>query len=284
MTNIVGHILTTHNLTVFTSGEQITIPDTDPDFSRALDYLQQNRLDEIYALATRYINRAREVVHAVFKNVTVEFVHGQVIVNGRAVAKDTAIVNRIIEFAERGLPTKHLLSFLARVQRNPDPRVRTDVFDWIEKNNMPITADGCFIAFKIVKNDYWDIYTGNTFYHAVGNVIEMPREEVNDNPNKTCSRGAHFCGEGYIPYYGTQAGSRIVTLKIAPEDVVAFPIDYNLAKGRAYKYEVIGELSRASVQKYLGSINRTYWPDEDEESNGENYFYRECECEENVGF
>jgi hypothetical protein len=93
----------------------------------------------------------------------------------------------------------------------------------------------------------------------------MERRDVDDNADNTCSAGAHFCGEGYLPHYGTAKGSRIVTLKIAPENVVAFPKDYNLAKGRAYKYEVIGEMSREDVANYLGSINRVYIGPEDTE-------------------
>jgi len=273
MTAVTAHILTTHNLTVFTGAEQITIPDSDPQFEQAVRLLEQKRFDEIYALATRYKRAAIEMAETIFKGVKVEFVHGRVLINGYAAGEDTTIVQRILQFAERGLPTGHLLAFLARVQRNPDPRVRTDIFDWIEKNNMPITADGCFMAFKIVKANYWDIYTGNTFFHEPGSVIEMPRDQVDDNPDQTCSRGAHFCGESYIPAYGTGHRDKIVTLKVAPEDVVAFPTDYNLAKGRAYRYEVVGELTRETVTKYLGEINRSYLDDADidKEDGGAEY-------------
>lgn len=260
---LTAKIITSKNLTLYTDGEQITIPADHPDYARILSLAEQDRVEEAYEIANKYRTKFATVAEVLFKNITISVKHGVVLMNGKPI--DGTLPQRILDFANRGIPQAALLTFLARVQRNPDPRAREDLFAWIEKNNMPITADGCFIAFKIVKDDYWDIYTGNTFYHKVGSVVEMPRDQVDDDPNRTCSRGAHFCGESYIPYYGSARGSRIVTLKIAPEDVVAFPTDYNLAKGRAYRYEVVGEIDRDKVAEYLGSINRAYVSDDNDD-------------------
>jgi hypothetical protein len=51
--------------------------------------------------------------------------------------------------------------------------------------------------------------------------------------------GLHFCSRDYLSHFG---GERIMILKINPRDVVSIPVDYNAAKGRACRYEVIGEL------------------------------------------
>jgi hypothetical protein len=68
----------------------------------------------------------------------------------------------------------------------------------------------------------------------------MERHEVNDNKDITCSSGLHFCGMSYLSHFG---GERTVIVKINPADVVSIPSDYNEAKGRACRYEVIGELN-----------------------------------------
>lgn len=260
---ITAKLVTTNNLTLFTGTEQITIPSDSPDYHRAIDLLAMNRSDEAFALATKYRASLKATSSVLFGKYHVTVVHGMVVLNGEPVEGE--IVDRIVAFGERGIPQKALMMFLARLQNNPSFRARVDLFGWIEQNNMPITDDGCFIAFKIVKNDYWDIYTGTTFFHKPGSVISMDRRDVDDNADNTCSSGAHFCGEGYLPHYGRAQESRIVTLKIAPEDVVAFPKDYNLAKGRAYRYEVIGEMKHDDVVNYLGSINRVYVGPEDTE-------------------
>jgi hypothetical protein len=51
----------------------------------------------------------------------------------------------------------------------------------------------------------------------------------------------HFCSQEYLPHFGG-SDSRVVIVKINPRDVVSIPTDYNNAKGRACRYEVIGEV------------------------------------------
>jgi hypothetical protein len=43
----------------------------------------------------------------------------------------------------------------------------------------------------------------------------------------------------YLNHFG---GARTVIVKVNPRDVVSIPSDYNGAKGRTCRYEVIGEL------------------------------------------
>jgi hypothetical protein len=111
----------------------------------------------------------------------------------------------------------------------------------LEKNALPITPDGHFLAYKKVRNDFLDIHSG-TMDNSVGQIVEMERHEVNDNKDETCSTGLHFCGMSYLNHFGG-SDSRTVIVKINPADVVSIPSDYNNAKGRACRYEVIGELN-----------------------------------------
>jgi len=104
---------------------------------------------------------------------------------------------------------------------------------------MPITPDGHFLAYKKVRANYKDVHSG-TMDNSVGQIVEMERHEVDDNKDVTCSTGLHFCGMSYLSCFG---GDRTVIVKINPADVVAIPSDYNDAKGRACRYEVIGELN-----------------------------------------
>ena len=108
----------------------------------------------------------------------------------------------------------------------------------VEKNNLPITADGHFLAYKKVRGDFKDCHTG-TMDNSVGKIVEMERNQVDDNANQTCSTGLHFCSQNYLNHFG---GERTMILKINPADVVSIPTDYDFSKGRACRYEVIGEL------------------------------------------
>ena len=69
--------------------------------------------------------------------------------------------------------------------------------------------------------------------------VSMPRNLVNEDKDKTCSEGLHFCSYDYLQHFG---GARIVVLKINPADIVSIPADYNNSKGRCSKYQVVDEL------------------------------------------
>jgi hypothetical protein len=117
----------------------------------------------------------------------------------------------------------------------------------LEKNSLPITPDGCFLAYKKVRNDYLDIHSG-TMNNSVGQVVSMERNEVDDDKDRTCSAGLHFCSQDYLPHFGNGYDNRVVILKINPRDVVSIPSDYNNAKGRACRYEVVGEIGNDGDQ------------------------------------
>ena len=121
---------------------------------------------------------------------------------------------------------------------NPSYRAVNELYGFLEKNNLPITPDGHFLAYKRVRDDYKDVYSG-TMDNSIGKIVEMERNLVNDDKNQTCSSGLHFCSEGYLNHFG---GDRTVIVKINPRDVVSIPTDYDNSKGRACRYEVIGEV------------------------------------------
>ena len=152
-----------------------------------------------------------------------------------------ALSTRMIAMLQEGLPVEPLVLFMDNLMKNPSYRSVQELYGFLEKNNLPITSDGHFLAYKKVRKDFKDIHSG-TMDNSPGKVVEMERFEVDDNANNTCSSGLHFCSESYLPHFGRGDGDRVVIVKINPADVVSIPTDYNNAKGRACRYEVIGEL------------------------------------------
>lgn len=164
-------------------------------------------------------------------------------VNGAEVT--TGLATRILALVkdnQNGI-AKPLISFLENVMQNPSFRAVQGLYEWLEKSDLPITDDGCFIAWKIVGPDFKDLYT-HTFDNSPGKVVEVQRNQVDEDPNRTCSYGLHFCSSGYLPRYGQAEGNKVVMVKVDPRDVVAFPQDYNTAKGRCAKYTVLQEVVR----------------------------------------
>jgi hypothetical protein len=139
---------------------------------------------------------------------------------------------------QEGFTIDPLVKFMENLMENPSNRSVTELYGFLEKNNLPITPDGHFLAYKRVREDYKDCHSG-TMDNSPGKIVEMPRNKVDDNQNNTCSHGLHFCSEGYLKHFG---GARTVIVKINPRDVVSIPSDYDNTKGRACRYEVIGEV------------------------------------------
>jgi len=177
------------------------------------------------------------------EKVVLEYGAGRVAVQGEKLFWDgkemhNALTVRMLQMLRDEFPIAPLVQFMENLMENPSYRAVNELYGFLENNTLPITPDGHFLAYKRVRDDYLDVHSG-TFDNSVGKVVEMTRNEVNDDKNQTCSAGLHFCSQDYLNHFG---GSRIMILKINPRDVVSIPTDYNNSKGRCCRYEVIGEL------------------------------------------
>jgi len=150
------------------------------------------------------------------------------------------LAGKFVEMYQEGFPVEPMVNFMENLMQNPSKRAVEELYGFLEKGNLPITADGHFLAYKKIRNDYKDIHSG-TMDNSVGTVVEMERNEVDDNRNQTCSTGLHFCSHSYLAHF---SGARTVIVKINPRDVVSIPSDYDDAKGRTCRYEVVGEVGQ----------------------------------------
>jgi hypothetical protein len=221
------------NNVVLTIGSQVhTINKTHLTYEKVVAAIKANDWDTV-----------KDVIDP--KKVVVDHGEGHVSIQGTKLFwKDkelhTSLASRVIKMYQDGFPIEPLVQFMDNLMENPSKRAVTELYGFLEKNNLPITPDGHFLAFKKVRNDYLDVHSG-TMDNSVGQVVEMERNEVNDDQNVTCSTGLHFCSRDYLNHFG---GQRIVIVKINPRDVVSIPTDYNDSKGRACRYEVVDEIDK----------------------------------------
>lgn len=155
----------------------------------------------------------------------------------------TTLAVKMIDMLREGFPIEPMVNFMENLYQNPSKRAVDELYGFLEKGKLPITPDGYFLAYKRVREDYKDCHTG-TMDNSVGKVVEMARYDVDDNKDNTCSTGLHFCSKEYLSSFG---GARTVIVKINPADVVSIPSDYNQTKGRACRYEVVGEIDADKV-------------------------------------
>ena len=159
----------------------------------------------------------------------------------------------MIQMLQEGFSIEPMVLFMENLMSNPSKRSVLELYGFLEKSNLPITPDGHFLAYKKVRDNYLDCHSG-TMDNSVGKVLEMERNEVDDDKDRTCSSGLHFCSISYLNCFG---GERTMILKINPRDVVSIPSDYNDAKGRTCRYEVIGELNVAPEDAFTKPVQET---------------------------
>jgi len=171
----------------------------------------------------------------------VAVIDGAIFYNGTEVINP--LTDRILAFMKSDLPFKPMIKFLDNLMLNPSRTSVQELYIFMEHNTLPITDDGCFLAYKKVREDFKSFYAskdGSHMDHSVGTKPEMPRNAVDDKRDNVCSDGLHFCSLAYLPQYHGGSG-KVIIVKINPKDVVSIPSDYNNAKGRACTYEVIAE-------------------------------------------
>lgn len=198
-----------------------------------------------------------------FKNIpNVELVDGRIQIKGRTIPD--GMTNRVLRFKEKGLPFEPLLKFSEKLMDNPSYNSRNMLYDFLEHNGHPLTMDGNFIAYKAVRKDFKDIHSG-TMSNAVGNYVSMPRADVDDNPNNTCSSGLHVAAYDYAKDFGDTdnpngGGGIILEVEINPADVVAVPRDYNGKKMRVCAYTVrkVSERFLEDIELYEEAQEITY--------------------------
>lgn len=226
--------ITDNNVTVnFDDGQTHILPRTDPLAEKLIAALREGRQDEIPELVSK-ANRIEKYGQGSFK---VE--DGRIHINGMAVP--AVLSAKILKFQGDGLPHEPLVKFAENLQKNPSYRAVNELFQFLEKNDHPITENGCFIAYKKVRDDFLDVHSG-TFDNSPGNVVEMARNQVNENSNETCSYGLHVANFDYATSF--YAGGKMLEVEVNPADVVSIPSDYNQSKVRVCKYLVLGVVDR----------------------------------------
>lgn len=224
------YLITGNAVVVVINNKQHTLSKGNIGFEALIDAIKEGRWEDVPSLASP-VTAVRK-----FSNGLVDVVDGQVTYDGEAI--HSVLAQKIADMFEQGFDIRPLTNFMKNLFSNPSKRAVDELYGFLEVGNMPITEDGHFLAYKKVREDYKDVYSG-TFDNSVGQVVSMVRNKVDENKDNTCSSGLHFCSFEYLKSFG---GSRIMILKINPADVVSIPSDHFQQKGRTCRYEVIGEV------------------------------------------
>lgn len=213
------------------NGKVTKITKDNTRFNDAVQACKEQRFEDVEKMTVKNIIMSAKVDDTP----VIEIRDGLVYYMGNELNNE--MTRRIVKMVQDGFDAKPFINFMTNLMQNPSSTAVNELYLFLEATELPLTIDGCFIAYKMVRDDYTSIYDGK-FKNTVGEVVEMPRNMVDDNRNNTCSHGLHFCSKEYLTKYGSSQrdNDRLLLVKINPADVVSIPSDYNNSKGRASKY------------------------------------------------
>jgi hypothetical protein len=160
-----------------------------------------------------------------------------------------ALADKVRSIHREGLPLNLFEKFWMNIQDNPSASSVRELYEFLAYKELPITEDGCFLAYKGLESDFWSI-SGNKqtkvvkgivnasgrILNTVGAEIEVKRRDVDDNRDHHCSFGLHV---GSLDYARGFARGVVVVVKVNPKDVVSVPTDYSCQKCRVSAYKVV---------------------------------------------
>ncbi len=166
-------------------------------------------------------------------------------------------VDRILAHRAAGEAFDHLWKALDKLVHNPTVTAIERLPIFLDRVGLGFLPDGRFLAFKGVQADYHSAHEntdGTRFRHLVGDAPRMPREEVDPDPNQTCSTGLHVGAPGYVRGHYSGGRYALVLVAVDPVDVVSVPTDYQGEKMRVCGYEVIEHLDQSYSDELFGRL------------------------------
>lgn len=219
------------NITARVGGKIFNIPSDHSYYETLTAALKSGNQDEFL----RYADMSDQIRNYLTEDVSV--VGGVIYYKGNLV--NNLVCDRIVEFIENSLPCMPLVRFLERLLQNPDPHSQAELFRFLENKNLPITDDGCFLAYKAI-NENWRDINSDTVDNRVGCRPRMERESCDADWRNSCSSGYHVGSICYVKGFRV-ANGHVMIVKVDPKDAISVP-EYQTTKMRVCEYLVMEEL------------------------------------------
>jgi hypothetical protein len=269
------------NITVFINGEMLSATNQHPSWTKIVAGAVSG--DE--SIAKLFDPGATAAEHFEKLSDRVSIAGGQIYFDGDAV--DGALADQILRFIEDDVEDwQPLVNFYEKVMTNFEAHTREQLFRWLQKQQITITEDGDFLAYKGVQTitengetKYVSVNHGKAIVDGVvhngaipnylGAVVSMPRSEVQHDPGVGCASGLHA---GTWKYASGWARGATLRVKINPRNVVSVPTDCDFAKLRVSEYEVVDVTEQENLEAvYQTHGDRAYDSyHEDEDTWGDN--------------
>ncbi len=255
-------LITTKSITIGFEGETKTFKKEHPTYQKLLEAIREERWDDLPDLLTP------EKKISTMSDGEMRVENGQVKVKtpDGEFEVPSDLNKTILFYMENQLPFKPLVKFAINLSQNPSYRSVQQLFKFLEHNSFTITEEGKFIAYKGVTKDFKDCRT-QTIDNSVGVVVKMPRNQVDEDPEHSCSTGLHAANFSVSKQYWGSGPDKIhLYVEVNPKDVVAVPYDYNCAKMRVCEYKVLGIAKQEFTDPIYIDPNSNYDSSEEDDN------------------
>lgn len=232
----------------------LTFSDTHPNFQLALAWLNNTRQSELFLEKRKVYEEDAENLFGLYDiySAVTKWSNGELEINrqgatykGKAIDSDLeAMLLKVFLADPTAEDTFEAWTQYLDIATGYDVsyKVAKRLFLFLKKNDLSITKEGKVLAWKVVRSNYKDKHS-NTFDNSVGQVVEMPRSQVNDDDNQHCSYGLHVCSWGYLSSFSSY-GDPVMQVEVDIKDIVSIPLDYDGEKVRVCKYKVVAEAGK----------------------------------------
>ena len=160
---------------------------------------------------------------------------------------DPKSLSKYFIYARQNNTISNFTNFLERISNIEDVQHVSDLLEFLEKNNLPITKSGNLLGYKALAydSDTGDYVDGHTavIHQDVGTRVAMNPKDVTFDKNVHCSYGLHVATMNYAHNFMTDGV--VFLVQIRPEDVISVPSDTR-DKMRVSAYEIVAKLPEDS--------------------------------------
>jgi hypothetical protein len=243
------YIINDSGIVLFMNGSPTKINKHDPKYAPIIKALrlpaseQDAAVEAVFIEADVNADMHQQVIYVNEQTSEVTY-HGELL--------PAPLAQKVLSLIRENLPVTLLQNFWKNLKQNPSYNSVRELYDFLAYKELPITEDGCFIAYRGLQGDYYSVHGNQTtkvlkgrvnsrgqIYNGVGEEIEVERNSVDDDRDNSCSFGVHAGSHNYARSWSR---GKLVAVKINPKDVVSVPKDYDCQKLRCCAYTVIAEI------------------------------------------
>lgn len=261
------------NLTAFIDGEMYSCTNAHPNYERIRAMCESGDTSVVGLFDVS--QTAQERFRRLSERVSIS--NGKIYFDGEEV--DNALTQQVVRFINDGVEDfEPLILFFEKVQTNPNPHSREQLYRWLADRDFTINHDGNILAYKGVNKigdgesaEYKSISRGRAIVNGevhngaipnpIGAVVEMPRSDVQHDPMVGCHTGLHA---GTWNYASGFAQGAVLTVEINPRDVVSVPTDCEDQKMRVCRYTVVEVVEQQIATALHGAVDTADLDDYDE--------------------